>query len=68
MDKNIDIPEELYADDAICFIASRYDTSPQAVVGCVVGLNDIAVSEAQPVKLERNEVEIIKGLIAAYTK
>ena len=32
MDNYINIPAEMYADDAVCFIANRYHVTPQEAV------------------------------------
>lgn len=64
MDKEIDIPEELYSDEAVCFIARRYHTDPQSAIQCFL-MQSGALSEtaASPFHLEDNEMEILRGLI-----
>ena len=68
MDKEIDIPEELYSDEAVCFIAPRYHTNPQNAILCfLVQSGAVSVSDgaaaASPIHLEENEMEILRGLI-----
>ena len=50
-----ELPEELCADEAVCFIADRHHVSPQQL------LRYFLYGEAS-VPLEANEVEILKGL------
>lgn len=71
MEKKNDIPEKLYADEAVCFIASRYRVTTQEVVrGFLVQsgiVPDEKESETSDFRLEDNEIEIIKGLMDAYS-
>ncbi len=64
------IPDELYSDDAECFIASRNRFTVQDVVRCLLVQNDIVPAsggDAPAVfSLENNEMEIIRGLLDAY--
>ena len=55
MEQITDFPEELCADEAVCFIASRHNMTPRQLLRCFL------VGEAS-VPLEPNEVEILKGL------
>lgn len=60
-----DIPAMLYDDDAVCFIADRYHSTPQQVVRCFLEQDGIASDpEEEPVtfRLEENEMEILRGL------
>ena len=50
-----ELPEELCADEAVCFIADRHHVTPQQL------LRYYLYGEAS-VPLEANEVEILKGL------
>ena len=50
-----ELPEELCADEAVCFIADRHHVTPQQL------LRYFLYVEAS-VPLEANEVEILKGL------
>ena len=63
-----DIPAELYADDAVRFIAGRYHVTSQEAVRCCLEQcgKTSCRGAACAFRLEDNEVEIIKGLIAAY--
>lgn len=68
---NNDTLKELYEDDAVCFIASRYHVSTQeAVRGFLVQsgiIPDIRKNETSDFHLEDNEIEILKGLMNAYS-
>lgn len=71
MDNIINIPAEMYADDAVCFIANRYHVTPQEAVRGFLVQSGIA-SNANGNKiidfhLEDNEIEIIKGLTEVYS-
>ena len=50
-----ELPEELYVDEAVCFIADRHHVTPQQL------LRYFLYGEAS-IPLEANEVEILKGL------
>lgn len=65
MNKRIDIPAELYEDEAVCFIADCYHTTSENVVQCFFAQDGI-VPESAGLKtfcLENNEMEILRGLI-----
>lgn len=55
MKQKTELPEELCADEAVCFIADRHHVSPQQL------LRHFLYGEAS-IPLEANEVEILKGL------
>ena len=55
MKQKTELPEELCADEAVCFIAYRHHVSPQQL------LRYFLYGEAS-IPLEANEVEILKGL------
>ena len=57
MKQKTEFPEELCADEAVCFIACRHHVSPQQL------LRYFLYGEAS-IPLENNEVEILKGLFA----
>ncbi len=61
-----DIPEELYKDEVVCFIADRYRTTPRQILrrflvqeGVPSGFADATTS----FRLEENEMEILRDLI-----
>lgn len=65
MNKRMDIPEALYEDEAVCFIAERYHTTPRQVVQCFLRQNGMVPDREEPhitFHLENNEMEIIRGL------
>ena len=49
------LPENLCADEAVCFIADRHHVTPQQLLRCFI------YGETS-IPLEANEVEILKGL------
>lgn len=55
MKRKIEFPEELCADEAVCFIADRHNVTPRRL------LRDFLVGETS-LSLEPNEVEILNGL------
>ena len=71
MKHDMNIPAELYEDDAVCFIANRYHiTIQEAVQGFLVqsGITSNAKeNETSDFRLEDNEMEIMKGLMDVYS-
>lgn len=71
MDNSINIPTEMYADEAVCFIANRYHiTTQEAVHGFLVqsGIaSNARENETSDFRLEDNEMEIMKGLMDIYS-
>lgn len=65
--KVVNISARLYEDEAICFIADRYHTSPQEVVQCFLVQDGIVPEQDSSTtitfRLENNEVEILRGLM-----
>ena len=55
MKQKTELPEELCADEAVCFIAYRHHVTPQQL------LRYFLYGETS-IPLEPNEVEILKGL------
>ena len=55
MERETELPEELFADEAVCFIAGRHHVTPQQL------LRHFLRGESS-IPLEANEVEILKGL------
>ena len=55
MKQETELPEELCADEAVCFIADRHHVTPQQL------LRHFLYGETS-IALEDNEVEILKGL------
>ncbi len=64
------IPDELYSDDAACFIASRNNVTVQDVMRCFLVQSGIVPTSGGDTpavfRLENNEMEIIRGLLDAY--
>ena len=64
MKPKTELPEELCADDAVCFIADRHHVTPQQLLRYFLYEN-VHFNVAAPVNaipLEPNEIEILKGL------
>ncbi len=55
MERTTELPEELCADEAVCFIAGRHHVTPQQL------LRYFFCKETS-IPLEDNEMEILKGL------
>ena len=55
MKRKTELPEELCADEAVCFIVDRHHVTPQQL------LRHFIYRESA-ILLEDNEVEILKGL------
>ena len=55
MKQTTELPEELCADEAVCFIAYRHHVTPQQL------LRHFLYGEMS-IPLEDNEIEILKGL------
>ena len=55
MKRKTELPEELCADEAVCFIADRHQVTPQQL------LRHFIYREPS-ILLEDNEIEILKGL------
>ncbi len=55
MKQKTELPEELCADEAVCFIAYRHHVTPQQL------LRHFLYGEMS-IPLEDNEIEILKGL------
>lgn len=71
MNDDMEFPEELYRDEAVCFIAGRYHVLPCEVIRLFQEQNDIGIqTEAKTKKpemrLEDNEIEILHGLFCIY--
>ena len=66
MRQKIAVPEELYTDEAVCFIADRHHVSPQQLLSYFL-YREIPANVMAPVRnaipLEPNEIEILKGIV-----
>ena len=65
MKPKTELPEELCADEAVCFIADRHHVTPRQLLRHFLS-GEIPANAAAPVRaaipLEPNEIEILKGL------
>lgn len=65
MNKQTDIPTELYDDEVVCFLADRYHITPKKVVQCFLVQDGIVTESNEDIdlfQLEDNEMEILRGL------
>lgn len=66
MNMLIDIPHELYEDEIVTFLADRYRTSADNIVDWFLvqdGLIDDPDSKNRLLRLEENEMEMLRGLM-----
>lgn len=71
MNDDMEFPEGLYRDEAVCFIAGRYRVSPREVMRLFQEQNNIGTqtevkAEKPNARLEDNEMEILRGLACLY--
>lgn len=62
----MDIPKELYEDEIVIFLADRYRTSADNIVDWFLvqdGLIDDPDSKNRLLRLEENEMEMLRGLM-----
>ena len=58
------IPEEIYHDEVVCFLADRYNTTPRKVLQRFLEQNGIAPeTETVPFRLEENEMAILRDMM-----
>ena len=66
MNMPIDIPHELYEDEIVTFLADRYRTSADNIIGWFLvqdGQIDDPDSKNRLLRLEENEMEMLRGLM-----
>lgn len=64
MTRSEDIPEAIYADEIVSFLAGRYHTTPQAVLQRFFEQCDPAsVPESAAFRLEENEMSILRDML-----
>lgn len=66
MNMPIGIPHELYEDEIVTFLADRYRTSADNIVDWFLvqdGLIDDPDSKNRLLRLEENEMEMLRGLM-----
>lgn len=65
MSKRMNIPEALYDDEVVCFIADRYHATPQKIIQRFLVQDGIISNPEEKLvtfHLENNEMEILRGL------
>lgn len=64
MNRRTDIPEEIYQDEIVLFLADRYHTMPRKVLQRFLEQNDHAPeAETEPFRLEENEMTILRDML-----
>ncbi len=65
MQRKTELPEELCADEAVCFIADRHHVTPQQLLRYFL-YGEISTNAVAPamvtIPLEPNEIEMLNGL------
>lgn len=64
MERQLDIPTELYEDEVVSFLADRYHSTPDEIVRCFLA-QDGRIQDGRKTScfvLEENEMEIMRGL------
>jgi len=65
MNRQINIPDKLYEDEVVCYLASRYHTTTKKIVQCFLVQEDFIPNPEENsglFRLEDNEMEIMRGL------
>lgn len=59
------IPEEIYQDEIVLFLADRYHTTPRKVLGRFLEQNGCETeAETEPFRLEENEMAILRDMLS----
>lgn len=59
------IPEEIYQDEVVLFLADRYHTTPRKVLRRFFAQNGHAPeAETEPFRLEENEMAILRDMLS----
>lgn len=61
MEQRTELPEELCADEAVCFIADRHHVTPRQLLRHFIHM-EASGGALAAIPLEANEIEILKGL------
>ena len=65
MNRRTDIPEEIYQDGVVLFLADRYHTTPRKVLQRFLEQNGHAPeTETEPFRLEENEMAILREMLS----
>lgn len=66
MNRQIEISPELYEEEVVHFLADRYQTSVENIMSCFLIQNGTDYleqgKESMTLRLEENEMEILRGL------
>ncbi len=71
MNRRTDIPEEIYQDEVVLFLADRYHTTPREVLQCFLVQDGICLEqENEPItfRLEDNEMAMLHDMIIKMKK
>lgn len=64
MNRRTVIPEEIYQDEVVLFLADRYHTTPRKVMQHFLEQNSHALeAEPAPFQLEENEMAILRDML-----
>ncbi len=69
MNQQTDIPEEMYNDEVVCFLADRYHITPRKLLQCFIKQDSPAsemVTDSCAFRLEENEMAILRDMLAGY--
>ena len=65
INQRTDIPEEIYHDEVVRFLADRYHAAPRDVLQCFLDQNGHATQAATfPFQLEENEMAILRDMLS----
>ncbi len=69
MNRRTDVPEEIYLDEFVLFLADRYHTTPREVLQCFHEQNDVAHKmTGETFRLEDNEMAMLHDMIVKLQK
>ena len=69
MERKTEFPEELCADEAVCFIAYRHHVTPRQLLRHFLhgeASGGVMTTVGADIPLESNEIEILKELSASF--
>lgn len=67
MNRQTDVPEEIYNDEIVNFLADRYRTTSREILQRFLEQNDsVPEMESGTFRLEENEMAILRDMMARY--
>lgn len=65
MNQRINIPEKIYDDEVVSFIADRYHTTPRKVIERFIKQDEpVFDADTEMFRLEENEMAILRDMIS----